>query len=100
MNAIVFSNDFVVERNNKKYIILEDLLFEAEEINDDIKNAIVKLIERIIPKNVKDRVDKKLVIVSDEVFTAFTTITTEIVASTTSKLKLPEIGMIQIQSFS
>ncbi len=79
-NVIVFGNDLIVERNGKRYVILEDLLFEAKEINNNVKNAIVELLKRILPENIEDRIDKKLVIVSDEVFTAFVTTTTEIVA--------------------
>jgi len=78
-NAIVFGKDLIVERNGKRYVILEDLLFEAE-INNNVKNAVVELLKRILPENIEDRIDKKLVIVSDEVFTAFVTTTTEIVA--------------------
>ena len=38
------------------------------------------MLKEILPENVKDKLDKKLVIVSDDVFTAFVTTTTEIVA--------------------
>jgi len=80
-NAIVFGKDLVVEKNGKKYVVLEDLLLEAN-VKDENKSEeeIIGLLKEILPENAKDKIDKKLVIVSDEVFTAFATMTTEIVA--------------------
>ncbi len=85
-NAVVFGSDLVVKRNSKNYVVLEDLLLEAnnndkkkENSNND-KKALVNLLKEILPENVKDKLDKKLVIVSNDVFTAFVTTTTEIVA--------------------
>ena len=80
-SAIVFGEDLVVKKSGKNYVVLEDLLLEAKVNNSD-KNALalVDLLKEILPENVKDKIDKKLVIVSDDVFTAFVTTTTEIVA--------------------
>jgi len=76
-NAVVFGNDLVVKKDGKNYVVLEDLLLE---VNNNDKNALVNLLKKILPENVKDKLDKKLVIVSDDVFTALVTTTTEIVA--------------------
>jgi len=77
-NTIAFEENLIVRKNDKNYVILEDLLLEIKEIH---KNCdLVGLLRNILPENVKDRIGKKLVIVSDDVFTAFVTTTTEIVA--------------------
>lgn len=82
--AIVFGDDVKVQRNGKAYVVLEDVLLEVvgNVENDKYKNPI-SLINQITPDEVdisKIDISKRLVIVDDNVFTAFVTTTTEIVA--------------------
>ena len=77
--AMVFSNDLVVEKDGKKYVVLEDVLLKVTSGTDELK-CILDLIEKIAPGNIRDRIKRKIVIVNDEIFTAFVTTTTEIVA--------------------
>ena len=76
--AIVFGESLVVERAGTKVTVLEDILLEIQPIND-LKNTkeIVNEIAMLAPIS-----KEKLVIVNDNVFKAFVTITTEIVART------------------
>ncbi|ASJ16079.1 type III-B CRISPR module RAMP protein Cmr4 [Thermococcus chitonophagus] len=65
-----------INRNNKALVVLEDLLLTAEE-NDF--SQIIDAIKKIVPDGVDD-LGKRLVIVSNNVFSAFVKFSTEIVA--------------------
>jgi CRISPR-associated protein Cmr4 len=61
-----------------KKIVLEDILLEAKP---DGLSMLIEVIEQFAPLS-KEKLNEKLVIVSDDLFTAFVTMTTEIVART------------------
>ncbi|AMM53302.1 type III-B CRISPR module RAMP protein Cmr4 [Pyrococcus kukulkanii] len=65
-----------INRNNETLVVLEDLLLTAKE---NELSQIINAIEKIIPDGVDD-LGKRLVVVSDNVFTAFVKFSTEILA--------------------
>jgi CRISPR-associated protein Cmr4 len=85
--AVVFS-DYLITNNGN--VVLEDISLEAEKINKDQKYTELKKLSNIIlnvvstkkddQSKILNRLQSKLVIVSDDLFKAFVTMTTEIVA--------------------
>jgi CRISPR-associated protein Cmr4 len=76
--VIAFGESLVIERTGTKVTVLEDILLDIQPIKD-LKNTkeIVDEIAMLAPIS-----EEKLVIVNDNVFKAFVTMTTEIVART------------------
>jgi len=78
------SSDLKVELNGKKYVFIEDLQLEVREKNDELLNDVTKEIARALPddntyKEIKEKLKKDLVIVSDDVFRDLIFLTTEVV---------------------
>ncbi|HIH73373.1 MAG: hypothetical protein XD43_0035 [Thermococcales archaeon 44_46] len=78
--AVVFSDDVVIKKNGKKYVVLEDLLFNVPENKPNELEHLLNLITKIAPENVKKEIKGRFVIVSDDLFRALVETATEIVA--------------------
>ena len=82
--AIIHSNSSLkVELNGKKYVYIEELQLEAEE-RDDVLQSITSEITKALPannayKDIREKLAKDLVIVSDDVFRDLVSLTTEVV---------------------
>jgi len=84
--AIIHSNSSLkVELNGKKYVYIEDLQLENEEKdNDNLLKSITSEIVKALPvnnayKDIREKLAKDLVIVSDDVFRDLVFLTTEVV---------------------
>ena len=90
------SSDLKVELNGRKYVYLEDLQLEAEE-KDGLLQNITKEITKALPDNnvykeIREKLKKDLIIISDEVFRDLVSLTTEVV----TRIRIdPEKGTIQ-----
>ena len=69
------------KKDRKDRVVLEEVVLEVESDSRDQLQGIVKAIKEILPEGIKkEDVKKRLVIVPDEVFSAFVRMNTEIVA--------------------
>jgi len=95
--AIIHSNSSLkVELEGKKYIYIEDLQLEAEERNDLLQSITSEIIEALPANNaykdIREKLAKDLVIVSDDVFRDLVSLTTEVV----TRIKIdPKTGTVQ-----
>ncbi len=72
------------KKDRKDRVVLEEVVLEVESDSRDQLQEIVKAIKEILPEGIKkEDVKKRLVIVPDEVFSAFVRMNTEIVARIT-----------------
>jgi len=95
--AIIHSNsNLKVELDRKKYVYIEDLQLEAEERNDLLQSITSEIIEALPANNaykdIREKLAKDLVIVSDDVFRDLVSLTTEVV----TRIKIdPKTGTVQ-----
>ena len=85
-----------VELEGKKYVYIEDLQLEAEERNDVLQSITSEIIKALpvnnAYKDIREKLTKDLVIVSDDVFRDLVSLTTEVV----TRIKIdPKTGTVQ-----
>ena len=95
--AVIHSNsNLKTKSDGKNYVYIEDLRLEAEE-KDELLQSVMNEVTKALPDNniykeVKEKLKKDLVIVSDNVFRDLVSLTTEVV----TRIKIdPRTGTVQ-----
>lgn len=92
--AIVLENSNLINQSEKSVVILEDFMFKA---NLKKGNSIYEMIKKISNNNagldeyIKNKLEKDVVIVSDEVFSYFVNMSTEV----NTRIKIGKDGVVE-----